>query len=157
MIANLSEKQFVYLGKFLESPRIGILATVNQDGSPQTSPIWYRYSGGKVTISTTKETLKYRNLLRNNRASLCVFSAPEGIEYASLSGWTTISDDKSIWEDTRAIVDIYERPVEAEKRMRRLRTQERILITLYPDRILFNSSEGRRSSKISEAPSLGAD
>ena len=65
MVANLSPEESARLEEFLRRPRIGVLATVNRSGSPQISPIWYRYAGGKVTISTTRQTLKYHNLKRD--------------------------------------------------------------------------------------------
>ncbi len=148
MGTKLRPEKSIQLREFLQSPRIGVLATVNRNGSPQISPIWYRYSDGKLTMSTTGETLKCRNVRRDPRASLCVYSIPDGLEYVTLSGTAAVADGASIWEETRAIVDLYELPEQAQKRMARLRSQNRVIITLVPAKIDFSKSEGRRSSRI---------
>ena len=133
MGTKLTAEETIQLREFLQAPRIGVLATVNPNGSPQISPIWYRYGDGKITMSTTEETLKCRNVRRDPRASLCVYSAPDGLEYV-----------------TEAIVDLYELPEQAQKRMARLRSQNRVIISLMPEKIDFSKSEGRRSSRIED-------
>ena len=145
---KLTPEEIIQLREFLQSPRIGVLATVNRNGSPQISPIWYRYSDGKITMSTIEETLKCRNVRRDPRASLCVYSVPDGLEYATLSGTVTVTDGDAIWEETQAIVALYELPERAQERMTRLRSQNRVIIVLVPEKIDFSKSEGRRSSRI---------
>lgn len=136
------------LEEFLQASRIGVLATINPDGSPQISPIWYRYNEGRITMSTVEETLKCRNLRRDPRASLCVYSIPDGLEYVTLKGTASVSEGDSIWEETQAIVDLYELPEAAANRMARLRGQNRVIVTLIPEKINFSKSEQRRSSRI---------
>ena len=148
MGTKLTAEETIQLREFLQSPRIGVLATVNPNGSPQISPIWYRYGDGKITMSTTEETLKCRNVRRDPRASLCVYSAPDGLEYVTLRGTATVAAGNAIWKETEAIVDLYELPEQAQKRMARLRSQNRVIISLMPEKIDFSKSEGRRSSRI---------
>ncbi len=148
MGTKLTAEETIQLREFLQAPRIGVLATVNPNGSPQISPIWYRYGDGKITMSTTEETLKCRNVRRDPRASLCVYSAPDGLEYVTLSGTATVAAGDAIWKETQAIVDLYELPEQARKRMARLRSQNRVIISLVPEKIDFSKSEGRRSSRI---------
>ncbi len=149
MLANLNDVDTARLAAFLAQPRIALLATLNAGGSPQISPIWYRYSDGRVTMSTTTETVKSRNILRDGRASLCVYSDPEGLEYATLSGTATVIDDDSLWADTRAIVDRYELPDQAGARMRRLEHQDRVILSMEVDRVHFSRSGGRQGSRFS--------
>jgi PPOX class probable F420-dependent enzyme len=106
---------------------------------PQLTPNWYRYAHGTVTISTTKERVKYRNLSRDNRMSLCVYAEPLAQGYVTLWGRASISDDESIWPETRAIVERYVPPAEVEERMQSLRTQNRVLISFTPERVLFRT------------------
>ena len=116
MIANLSDEETTRLEAFLASPRIAVLASLKGSGSPQISPIWYRYSEGRVTMSTVSETVKSRNIVRGGRASVCVYSEPGAFEYASPSGAVTVIDDDSLWTETCAIVDRYELPVLRRRR-----------------------------------------
>ena len=50
MVANLNAEETARLEEFLAPPRIAVLATLHGSGSPQISPIWYRYSKGRVIV-----------------------------------------------------------------------------------------------------------
>ena len=61
------------------------------------------------------------------------------MEYATLRGPAETSDDDSIWPVTQAIVERYVEPDRVEDRMRQLRTQNRVIISLAPDRVVFRT------------------
>ena len=61
---------------------------------------------------------------------MCVYSEPETFEYASLSGTVTVIDDDSLWTEMPAIVNRYELPEDADKRMRRLEHHNRVILSL---------------------------
>ncbi len=125
------------LAEFVEPSRIAVVATVGADGTPQLTPNWY--SNGRLLISTTKDRIKYRNLSRDDRLSVCIYSEPMAEEYVAVRGRAEIRDDESIWPDTLAIVERYVEPDRVEARMRMLRQQERVIIGLSPDRIVFRA------------------
>ena len=125
------------LDEFLKPSLIAIVATIARDGTPQLTPNWYVFSEGKMAISTTKERVKYRNLARDNWLAVCVYSEPSALEYATLRGRAEISDDESIWPVTQAIVERYVSPDGVEARMRVLRTQNRVIIRMEPERVVF--------------------
>lgn len=137
MPANLTQDEETRLEEFLAPARIAVVATVGKTGMPQLTPNWYRYSGGRLTISTTKERVKYRNLSSDDRMAVCVYSDTLAEEYVTLRGRVEISDDDSIWPETRAIVERYATPDKVEARVRLLRSQNRVIVTLDPDRVLF--------------------
>ena len=56
------------------------LATVNRDGSPQVTPVWYGYRNGKFMVITHDSVLKTRNIRRDPRVSLSI--ATPGVPYA---------------------------------------------------------------------------
>ena len=120
--------------EFLAPSHIAIVATIRRDGTPQITPNWYRFDSGRLTISTTKQRVKYRNLSRDPRLVVCITSEPPAENYVTLSGQAMIVDDDSIWPDTRAIVERYVSPDRVAARMRQLRTQERVIISMVPDR-----------------------
>ena len=137
MASRLNAAEAKRLQDFLKGQQIAVVATLSRDGTPQLTPLWYGVSGAKLTFSTIKETVKYRNLVRDGRMTVCVYSEPAAKEYATIWGYAEISDDESIWPLTRELVDRYEDPDAAEARMRRLRPQNRIIISLEPDRVVF--------------------
>jgi len=51
-----------------------ILSTRRRDGSPQMSPVACAVQDGQVVISSRETAIKAKNLGRDPRASLCVFS-----------------------------------------------------------------------------------
>ena len=57
---------------YLTAPHIAVVATVNRNGSPHLTPNWYRYDGQVLTLVTRNDRLKYRNLQRDNRISVCI-------------------------------------------------------------------------------------
>ncbi len=137
MSATPSREDLSRLSDFLAPTKIAVVATVGQDGMPQLTPNWYVYQDGRIAISTTKQRLKYRNLMRDSRLAVCVLTEPLAQEYVSVRGTAEIIDDESIWPVTEAIVRRYVRPERVQARMDQLRTEDRIIISLKPERVHF--------------------
>ena len=61
---------------YLVGQRLGRLATIQPDGSPQVKPVGFRYNPGLGTIDVTGFNMaasqKFRNVRRNGRAALVV-------------------------------------------------------------------------------------
>ena len=125
------------LVNFLEPSHIAVIATVGSSGAPQLTPNWYCVRDGKILISTTKERVKYRNLVRDNRMTICVYSEPTAEDYATVWGRVTIRDDASIWPDTQSIVERYVASESVDGRMSQLRAQNRVILALDPERVIF--------------------
>jgi PPOX class probable F420-dependent enzyme len=70
-----------------------VLATVNPDGSPQTSVVWVGRDGDDVLISTTAGLKKERNLLRDPRTSLLVIDENDPERYVEIRGTAKVSED----------------------------------------------------------------
>jgi PPOX class probable F420-dependent enzyme len=127
------------LEAFLEPSRIVVVATIGRHGMPQLTPNWYVYTNGTLMISTTKERVKYRNLTRDNRMAVCIYSEPQAQDYVTLWGHVSIRDDDSIWPDTRAIVERYVPAQGVEARLQQLRAQNRVILDFVPERALFRA------------------
>ena len=80
---------------------------------------------------------------------VCVYSESEAFEYATLSGTATVIDDDSLWTETRAIVDRYELPEDADKRMRRLEHHNRVILSLAVDWVHCGRSDVQRETRVS--------
>jgi len=61
---------------YLASQRLGRLATIGPDGSPQVKPVGFRYNPGLGTIDVAGFNMaasqKFRNVRRNGQAALVV-------------------------------------------------------------------------------------
>ena len=135
----ISAEQQSRLAAFLAPPRIAVVATIGRDGMPQLTPNWYVYSGGRLLVSTTKQRVKHRNLVRDGRIAVCVCSEPMAEEYVTVRGRAEIRDDDTIWPDTRAIVERYVEPDGVEARMETLRGEDRVIISVEPDGVVFRA------------------
>lgn len=89
MSTNLSDKARV----FLQEPRFAVLGTINKDGTPQISTMWYLLEGDTIVMNTKVGRLKERNMRRDPRISVCV---PDGYDYVTISGTVEMIDDPEI-------------------------------------------------------------
>src|SRR4030095_15711226 len=77
---------------YLAAPHIAVVATVNRNGHPHLTPNWYRYDGKVLTLITRTDRLKYLNLQRDNRISVCIYDPPVASDYVVISGTATWND-----------------------------------------------------------------
>jgi PPOX class probable F420-dependent enzyme len=78
---------------FLSELRFAALATINKDGTPQQTAMWYDLDGDTILMNTAAGRVKHRNLLRDPRASLCVV---DGYRWVTISGRVELNDDQSV-------------------------------------------------------------
>ena len=58
--------------EFLNEKRFAVLATINKDGTPQQTVMWYELQGDEVMMNTAQGRLKDRTLARDPRTSICI-------------------------------------------------------------------------------------
>ncbi|MEW2134308.1 PPOX class F420-dependent oxidoreductase [Streptomyces sp. NPDC005435] len=73
--------------------RTGKLATVRADGSPHIAPIWFLLDGDELVFNTGNETVKGRNLARDNRVALCVDDDRPPFSFVVLNGDARLTED----------------------------------------------------------------
>jgi PPOX class probable F420-dependent enzyme len=71
-VANLT---LADVRSLLEAPSAAVLTTIRTDGSPLTSPVWYRWTGDAFEVVIARDDVKLRHLAREPRCSLVVFEA----------------------------------------------------------------------------------
>ncbi|GII63418.1 PPOX class F420-dependent enzyme [Sphaerisporangium krabiense] len=79
--------------KLIDGANLGVLGTLNPDGSPQTSVVWVGRDGDDVLISTARGRRKEKNLRRDPRASLCVYDKADPLTYIEVRGTATVTED----------------------------------------------------------------
>jgi PPOX class probable F420-dependent enzyme len=105
---------------FLGQHHRAVLATSRADGRPQLSPVACALDpGGRVVISTRETAIKTKNLRRDPRASLCVFSDGFFGDWVQVEGtaeivslpaamellvdyYRTVAGEHPDWDDYRA-------------------------------------------------------
>lgn len=89
MAADLNEN----VRRLLDEPNFAVLATINADGSPQSSVVWMDRDGDQIVVSTRQGRRKDRNMRRDPRVSLTVWDRDDPGMYAEIRGRATVSDD----------------------------------------------------------------
>lgn len=80
--------------ELLRSTFFGMLSTIRHtDGLISTNPVGYVWNGETLRISTLKSRLKYRNLIANPLATMCVMSPKNAMSYVEIRGRATVQDD----------------------------------------------------------------
>jgi len=120
--------------EFLEEPRFAVLSTINPDGMPQQTVMWYRLDGDAVVMNTARGRKKDRNLLRDRRVSICV---EDGYRYVTIAGEVELIEDRATAQaDIQALAARYHGDARAEEMMRELFSrQERITLRLPVTRV----------------------
>lgn len=79
--------------QLLDGANPAVLATINADGSPQTSVVWVGLDGDDVVISTQAGRRKDANLRRDPRASLLVIAKDNPDDYVEVRGTAAVTED----------------------------------------------------------------
>ncbi len=77
----------------LDANSFVVLATLNADGSPQTSILWATYDGDDVLLSTVRGRQKDLNLSRDPRASVLILDAASPYSYVEVRGTVTLDTE----------------------------------------------------------------
>ena len=80
--------------KLLQEPHIATLATINKDGSPQLSEVWYEYIDGEVRLTVTDTRVKTKNIQRDPRVSFVVSTVKPPYVGVEFRGKAKLSEDE---------------------------------------------------------------
>jgi len=69
----------------LDVPRVGTLGTVNADGSPLLTPVWYARDGNELWLVIPPDGPKTRNIRRDPRVMFVVMDE-SGYTYVTIQG-----------------------------------------------------------------------
>jgi len=122
----------------LEEPSlIGFIGSVDTDGMPRTVPVWYRWDGKFVHITTASSSVWVNNLIKDSRSSFCVAENGPPYQAVVMQGRVQV-DDKDEAEVRRIFLrymdaqqtEDYYAAIEYELRM----------VRFEPDRVMLRSS-----------------
>jgi hypothetical protein len=105
-------------------------------------PNWYRYDGKILTLITRTDRLKYLNLQRDRRISVCIYDPPVGPNYVVISG-TATCNAQDIWNEARRIIARYRAADQVDEYLARWQTEPRVLITVTPEHIATRRTSSR--------------
>jgi PPOX class probable F420-dependent enzyme len=120
---------------------LGVVGTLQEDGSPHVVPVWYRYDGEAVSIWSDEGRGWVRNVLRDPRVSFSVqeIEPPYGAVVMHGRAEVETSDDHAIDDEIRRITRRYIEEPEVESYVAGW-SNLRTIVTIHPEAI---SSWGR--------------
>ena len=65
------------------------IATLQPDGSPQVTPVWFDYTNGVVRVNTAKGRIKARNLSEGSKVALSIVDPDNDYRYIQIRGAVT--------------------------------------------------------------------
>ena len=124
-----------------EPSLIGFIGSVDTDGMPRTVPVWYRWDGKVIHITTASSSVWVNNLINDSRSSFCVAENGPPYQAVVMQGRVQV-DDKDEAEVRRIFLrymdaqqtEDYYAAIEYELRM----------VRFEPDRVMLRSSSRNR-------------
>ncbi|MFD0072352.1 PPOX class F420-dependent oxidoreductase [Streptomyces sp. NPDC127166] len=119
----------------LDDVNPAVLATIQPDGSPQTSVVWVGRDGDGLLISSQDGRRKIENIRSDARVSLTVHDRRDPLRYAEIRGTATVAEDTG-----RALAVALAEQYEGEgagQEYRELPPEEvRVVVRITPTKIL---------------------
>jgi PPOX class probable F420-dependent enzyme len=78
-----------FLDLLTEKKAFANLATIQPDGSPQVTPVWFDYTNGVVRVNTAKGRVKARNLSVGAKVALAILDPDNAYRYIQIRGAVT--------------------------------------------------------------------
>ena len=131
MAVELSERART----FLRDKRFAVLATLNKDGTPQLTTMWYLLEDdGTILMNTRAGRLKERNMRRDPRISLCF---EDGYNYLTIKGRVEMIDDPQISQrDIHRLSARYHGEEKAKRQMEnQFSKEQRVTVRLRPEKV----------------------
>ncbi len=82
-MANIPEG---FMDLITQKKALANVATVMADGSPQVTPVWFDYAGGKLRINTAKGRVKARTMTEGARIALAIVDPDNDYRYIQVRG-----------------------------------------------------------------------
>ncbi len=78
-----------FLDLLTEKKAFANIATIQPDGSPQVTPVWFDYTNGIVRVNTAKGRVKARNLSVGSKVALAILDPDNPYRYIQIRGAVT--------------------------------------------------------------------
>src|SRR5579862_1214537 len=78
---------------FLSEVHFATLATINPNGTPQQTVMWYEFRDDMIVMNTARGRVKAQNLERDRRISVCF---EDGYNFITISGTARLDDDPQV-------------------------------------------------------------
>ena len=119
--------------RFLSQPHFATVATINPDGLPHQSVMWYELQGDSILLNTRRGRVKDRNLRRDPRVSVCV---ENGYQAVTIVGRAQLIDDQQVAQaDILRLAERYDGRESALRRAESFGREERVTVRVPIERV----------------------
>ncbi len=124
----------------MEGTFTGKVSTINKDGSPHVTPIWYILDENNyITFTTYSKSVKGKNLLRNSRISFCVDDQVPPFSFVIVEGVAEVISESTaanllVW--TTKIAERYMGKSMSDEYGKRNAVEGELLIKIIPTKII---------------------
>jgi PPOX class probable F420-dependent enzyme len=116
----------------LQKKAFANVATVNADGSPQVTPVWFDAEGDQIRINTARGRVKDKNLRRNPVVALTVVDPDNPYRYVQIKGRVTEVTENGADAHIDALAKKY---TGADKYGNRRPGEVRVIFKIRPERV----------------------
>jgi PPOX class probable F420-dependent enzyme len=123
----------------LQGTFTGKLRTISKNGTPHVVPIWYTLDEeDKIIFNTGKNSVKAKNIQRDNRVRLCVDDQVPLYSFIIIDGVAEIisNEPKELFKWAKIIAPRYMGKDKAEEYGRRNSSEEELLIKISQPKLL---------------------
>jgi PPOX class probable F420-dependent enzyme len=111
------------------------LATINADGSPQVTPVWWDSDGTNILVNTAKGRVKANNLARNPRVALTIADPENPYRYVGIQGRVVEMTEKGADAHINALTRKY---IGKDEYPYRQPGEVRLIIKIKPEKVHTN-------------------
>ena len=107
------------------------LATINADGTPQVTPVWFDWDGSRIRINTARGRLKDKNLRRTPAVALAIIDPDNPYRYVQVRGRVAAVTESG----ADAHIDTLAKKYTGKDYANRKAGEVRVIFTIAPDRV----------------------
>ena len=120
--------------RYLSQPHFATVATINPDGLPHQTVVWYELQGDVILMNTRRGRVKDQNLRRDPRLSICVES---GYQAVTMTGRAELIDDQTVAQaDIVRLAERYDGHEAAVRSAERFRREQRVSIRVPIEQVI---------------------
>jgi PPOX class probable F420-dependent enzyme len=122
--------------QFISDHRWAVLTTLRADGHPVSSVVAYARDDDTLVVSTPGTTFKRSSLERDPRATLCIITNAEPINFVSVEGRVEVETTDLVANTRKVFQNIADTGyAEPEDLQAWLDAQQRVIIRIHPERV----------------------
>lgn len=85
----MTEIPSAFMDIMTEKKALAHIATLQPDGSPQVTPVWFDFTNGVVRVNTATGRVKARNMSEGSKVALSIVDPDNDYRYIQIRGTVT--------------------------------------------------------------------